>query len=171
MKDSRTYKIIGRYPDEGVNFPNNVRIQFRAYHFTTLNPTEIATIESSDAFKRSKIIRIKERTVEKTGPKTSSGVATTTPFGADKGDLAKKDAEISEKDKQIEALKKELAEREEMVVDTPEEGFDPVPTKDEELSKNPPPSGPGDPAETEEKEVDETAKKEEDKKKGSSKKK
>lgn len=152
MKDSRTYKIIGRYPSEAVNFPNNVRIQFNAYHFTTLNPTEIATIESSDAFKKSKIIRVTERAVDKTGPQTSSGVATTTPFGADKGDLAKKDAELFEKDLQIDILKKELAEK-------------------EAIPFNPPPSGPGDIVETEEKEEDKPAKKEEDKKKGPSKKK
>ena len=152
MSDSRTYKTVGsRFPNEGYNFPNNVRIQFINFYYTTSNPTEIATIENSDAYKNSKIIRVKAKAKSNLTPQTSGGVTSSSPMGKDRGDLIKKEQELEERMKKLEEKERELAEREEALTadpattdETPQGAADPEGTEGKgegPPAQDPPPPG------------------------------
>lgn len=121
MAEVRNYKVVGRFPNEGMTFKNGIRIEFKAFHYSTSNPIEIATIEGSDAFKEGKKIkRVDKREASGTGPKTSDQVATTTPFSQDPGErnafeqakakLEAEKAELAKMRAELEAEKKALTE-------------------------------------------------------------
>ncbi|MGH7890646.1 MAG: hypothetical protein ACREN0_00075, partial [Thermodesulfobacteriota bacterium] len=86
MAEVRNYKIVGKYPNEGLTFKNGIRVQFKGFACTTSNPVEIATIENSDLFKTGKIKRTDKRETVKVGPDTAGQVTTQTPFSMDPGE-------------------------------------------------------------------------------------
>lgn len=100
MADKRTYKLVGRYPNEAVSFGSTCRVEFHNFIYTTQNPVEIAAIESSSMFQAHRIMRVGDEQKQR----GAAGKATTT--GATIGLKTPLD---SNKDSEIEALRKENA--------------------------------------------------------------
>lgn len=113
MAEMKTYKSTGKYPNEGINFKNGIRIQFKAFHYSTENPIEIATIESSSQFASGGIIRVQKKEIPKTGPETAGQVTTQTGFTQDPGErlaIEKEKEALAKERAEIEQMKKELQE-------------------------------------------------------------
>lgn len=112
MAEKRTYKLVGRYPNEAVSFGGTCRVEFKNFFYTTSNPVEISAIESSSMFRdpnAPKILRVDEKTKMKAFSAPKAGT-TGSPIGLTAPLDSNKDAEIDALKARVKSLEAENEE-------------------------------------------------------------